>query len=172
FLTINLKAGAPVNFPDFIRLEGVRGRIDASQAQTAGTNLFVQLQSVNDPTANLFSPDTVRVATSLDGMNVQIVSDTLLLCFPTSGKAPGSTQGLTIRITESFARAFVDLDAANDGSLGNDRTDSGGLTTDAAGNPTILAPAALSAPTNSTEFYIWMESIPTSVSGITWPATT
>src|SRR2546426_18677 len=102
FLTINLKPGAAVNFPDFIRLEGVRGRIDASQAQTPGSNLFVQLQSVNDPTANLFSPDTVRVATSLDGMNVQIVTDTLLLCFPTSGKASG-TQGLTIRITESFA---------------------------------------------------------------------
>src|SRR5213594_2423387 len=111
FLTINLQPGAGVAFPDFIRVEGVRGRIDASQAQTPGTNLFVDMQSVNDPAANLFNPDRIRVAKSLDGMNVQIVKDTLLLCFPTSGKAPGSSQTLTIRITESFARAFVDLDA-------------------------------------------------------------
>src|SRR5262245_6022265 len=142
FLTINLQPGAPVVGPsagvtgDFIRIEGVRGRIDLSLAQTPGTDLFVDLQSVNDPAANQFNPDRVRVAKSLDGMNVQIVSDTLLLCFPTSGKVGTVGQTIAIRITEGFARAFVDLDAGNDSSLANDRVDSGGLST----GPTILAP--------------------------------
>ena len=174
FITINLLPGAGVNPPqigatgDFIRIEGVRGRVDLSLAQTPGTDLFCDLQSINDPSANTFNPDRVRVAKSLDGMNVQIVSDTLLLCFPTAGKAPGAVQTLVIRITEGFARAFVDLDAGNDSSLVNDRTDSGGLTT----GPAVIGPAALGAPTNSTQFYIWLESIPASVSGITWPAAT
>jgi hypothetical protein len=168
FLSINLDPGANVQFGDFIRLEGVRGRIDLSLAQTPGTDLFVDLQSVNDPSANQFNPDRVRVAKSLDGMNVEIVSDTLLLCFPTSCKAPGTSQALAIRITEGFARAFVDFDAGNDNVLTNDRVDSGGLTS----GPSIATPAKLGAPTNSTQFLIWLEGIPTSVSGITWPAAT
>jgi hypothetical protein len=181
-LTIDLLPGAAVTgsnaFPgapqDFIRIEGVRGRIDLSLAQTPGTDLFVDLQSANDPAASTFNPDRVRVAKSFDGMNVAITNDTLLLCFPTAGKATG-TQALTIRITEGFARAFVDADAGNDGGGSiNDRVDSGGLTSSTATPPaaTFVAPAALGSPTNSTQFLIWLESIPSSVSGITWPAST
>src|SRR5262245_55192168 len=162
FLTINLQPGAVVNIGDFIRVEGVRGRIDLSLAQTPGTDLFVDLQSVNDPAANQFNPDRVRVAKSLDGMNVEIVSDTLLLCFPPVGKGGTVGQTLAIRITEGFARAFVDLDSNNDGSLATDRVDSGGITS----GPAPVAPAALGSPTNSTQFLVWFEGIPSSVSGI------
>jgi hypothetical protein len=180
FLSINLLPGAAVSTGDFIRIEGVRGRVDLSLAQTPGTDLFVDLQSINDPSANTFNPDRVRVSKSLDGMNVAIVSDTLLLCFPTLGKPAGSSQGFTIRITEGFARAFVDFDSNNDSSLTNDRTDSGGpYTTNATagtvGPPpvagTTTTPALLGNPTNSTQFLIWVEQIPTSVSGIVWPST-
>jgi hypothetical protein len=69
----------------------------------------------------------------------------------------------------------VDADAGNDGGGSiNDRVDSGGLTSSTATPPaaTFVAPAALGSPTNSTQFLIWLESIPSSVSGITWPAST
>ncbi len=154
-ITIVLAAGAQPVEGDFIRVEGVRGRIDASLAVTPGTDLFVDLQSINDPTAANFTPDRVRVAKSLDGMNVKISPDTLLLCFPTSGRPPNTeAAGAYIRITEGFARAFVDEDANNDGVNANDRVDS--------------TTAALGSPTNSTQFLVWLESIPTSVDEIVW----
>ncbi len=166
-ITIVLAAGAQPVEGDFIRVEGVRGRIDASLAVTPGTDLYVDLQSINDPTSANFTPDRVRVAKSLDGMNVAISPDTLLLCFPTTGRPPSGTEkpSYYIRITEGFARAFVDQDANNDGSLATDRVDSGngliGVTT---------APGALGAPNNSTQFLVWLESIPTSVDDIEWQA--
>jgi len=178
FITVNMAPGAGnpaigqpalIDGLDYIRVEGVRGRIDASLAVTPGTDLFVDLQSINDPAANQFNPDRVRIAKSLDGMNVGITSDTLLLCFPTTGRPNNGTAipNYQIRITEGFARAFVDLDANNDGSLVNDRVDSGGFVTNGS-TPAFAQPAALGAPTNSTQFVIWMEGIPTSVSGIIW----
>jgi len=132
---------------------------------------------VNDPAAQNFTPDVVRVAKSFDGINVKIVPDTLLLCFPTLGKPPGAETTYSITITEGFARAFVDADANNDnaeaGGLGNDRVDSGGQTAPQvyeAGNPPAAGTAAhLGAPSNSTQLLIWFESIPASVSGIDYP---
>jgi len=82
-ITINILPGATPAEGDFIRLEGVRGRIDASTGITPGTDLFVAMQSINDPAAQNFTPDIVRVAKSFDGMNVKITQGTLLLCFPT-----------------------------------------------------------------------------------------
>ncbi len=158
YVSINLKAGATPVEGDYIILDGVRGRIDASLAITPGTDLYVDLQSINDPSAQNFTPDRVRVAKSLDAMNIEIVSDSLLLCFPPLGKAPGSAApSYYIKISENFARAFVDLDAADDSSNANDRVDSGG--------------ALLGAPTNSTWFAVWMEQIPASVSTIVWDST-
>ncbi len=125
FITINMAPGAAPAEGDFIRLDGVRGRVDASLAITPGTDLFADLQSINDPAAALFTPDRVRVAKSLDGMNVEIRADSVLLCFPTLGVAGGAAPGYQVRITEGFARAFVDSDANNDGALLNDRVDSG-----------------------------------------------
>ena len=175
FITINMAPGAVPAEGDFIRLDGVRGRVDASLAITPGTDLFADLQSINDPSAALFTPDRVRVAKSLDGMNVEIRLDTVLLCFGTLGVAGGGAPGYQVRITEGFARAFVDSDANNDGALLNDRVDSGseaGIFTMNAGNTAGVAnpgAIALGSPTNSTQFLVWLEGIPTSVSGVIWP---
>jgi hypothetical protein len=176
FITLNMAPGAMPAEGSFIRLEGVRGRIDASLGITPGTDLFADLQSSNDPSAATFTPDRVRVAKSLDGINVEIGAATVLLCFPSTAGVPGGgTPGYQIKVTEGFARAFVDNDANNDGAFMNDRVDSGGeagLQTMNAANtaPAPATPRALGSPTNSTQFLIWLENIPTSVSGITWPA--
>jgi len=142
FLAINLQAGATPADGDFIRIEGIRGAIDASAAVTPGTDLFLDLQSINDPSANSFHPSRIRVAKSLKGMNVEVVSSAL---------------SYEIHITEGFARAFVDNDANNDGVNQNDRTDSGGN--------------ALGAPTNSTQFVLRMDGIPDGISSVSWPQT-
>jgi hypothetical protein len=151
FITINLEAGATPVEGDYIRIEGVRGQISSSQALTPGTDLFVDLQSINDPTANSFTPDRVRVAKSLDGMGFSISSDSLLLCFPTDGKPAGQSTDYYIRISEGFARAFVDDDSNN---FDTDRVDSGG---NLLGDPTV-----------STHFLFMLEGIPSSVSDISW----
>jgi len=170
FITINLGPGATPAEGDFIRIEGVRGRIDASLAITPGTDLFVDLQSINDPTANSFTPDRVRVAKSLDGMNVEIASDSLLLCFPTLGKVDAWPQ-YYITIWEGFARAFVDADANNDGTNINDRVDSGGQAGILTTGPSSTTAQALGSPTNSTQFIVWLEGIPSSVDYIDWDDT-
>ena len=139
FLAINLLPGAAPVEGDFIRIEGIRGRIDASAAITPGTDLFVDLQSINDPAAASFTPDRLRVAKSLDGMDSTAVSD---------------ARACIIRITEGFSRAFVDSDSNNDGVNVNDRTSTSG--------------AALGFPTNSTQFVVRLDGIPDSVSGILW----
>jgi len=183
-ISINLAPGATPVEGEFIVLDGVRGRIDASLGITPGVNLSVQLQSANDPSANSFTPDTVRVATSFDGITVRIApADTLLLCFPTLGKAPPGETTYQIVVSEGFQRAFVDSDANNDNGTSNadrftnDRVDSGGgglleqnqgSVNDAA--PTASARATIGQPTNSTQLLIWFESIPASVSGITYEA--
>jgi hypothetical protein len=175
FITINMAPGAAPAEGDFIRIDGVRGRVDASLGITPGTDLFADLQSINDPAAALFTPDRVRVAKSLDGMNVEIRPDTVLLCFPTLGVAGGGAPGYQVRITEGFARAFVDSDANNDGALLNDRVDSGSeaniMTMNAGNTAPVANPGAiaLGSPTNSTQFLVWLEGIPSSVSGISWP---
>jgi len=84
FITINLPYGITTVAGDFVRVEGVRGRIDLSgppQGITAGTDLYASIQSINDPAANLFTPDIVRVAKSLCPYFVKIDKDTALL-FP------------------------------------------------------------------------------------------
>jgi hypothetical protein len=157
-ITIVIPGGLSVSEAagDFLRIEGVRGRIDASLAITPGTDLFVDLQSINDPTANSFVPDRVRVAKSLDGMNVDVEAATLLLCFPATGVPPdGAAEAENaITITEGFARAFVDRD---DNGAGTDRVDS--------------ELDGLGIPTNSTRFVISMQDIPASVDDVEWDAT-
>jgi hypothetical protein len=107
-------------------------------------------------------------------MNISVSYDSLLLCFPSDGKPPGSSLTYNIRISEQFARAFVDYDANNDGLLFNDRVDSGGpYTTDPGSAPytgTTTSPMLLGDPDNSTQFRITLEAIPSSVASITWPA--
>jgi len=175
FITINLAPGAAVAEGDFIRLEGVRGRIDASgTGLTPGTNFLAQLQSINDPAANQFSPETVRVATSFDGMNVAVSPMNLLLCFQPYGLAPGGSWTNYIKITEGFARAFVDADSVGaSGVDASDRVDSGGQLNPqvyVTNGATVSATTAgfLGAPTNSTQFYVVLDSIPDSVASITW----
>jgi hypothetical protein len=142
FLSINLLPGATLAEGDFIRIEGVRGRIDASSAITPGVDLFVDLQSINDPAANSFAPDRIRVAKSLRGLDASVLFDDL---------------SFSVRIAEAFARAFIDNDANDDGVNFNDRTDSTG--------------AALGAPTNSTQFNVRLEGIPSGITSVVWPAT-
>jgi hypothetical protein len=162
FITINIPAGLTVNANDFVRVEGVRGRIDLSDGAVAGTDLYVQLQSINDPSANSFFPETVRVAKSLPGMVVTVKDANVLLCFPSLGVVPGaSSPDYYIRITEGFVRAFV----SNDGNIFN-RVDSG--------NPNLtppVLPGLLGAPTNSTHIRFVLNSIPASVDEVVWPAT-
>jgi len=156
-VTINIPYGITVNEADFIRLEGVRGRIDQSLAITAGTDLYADLQSINDPSANLFTPDRVRVAKSFCPMFVKVKAANLLLCFPTTGIPNNGTAipGYSITVTEGFARAFVDRNSS--GVLAKARVDS--------------AQALLGAPTNNTWFMFWLQDIPVSVSTVTWPST-
>ncbi len=177
FITLNLAPGATPVEGDFIRIEGVRGRIDASgSGLTPGTNFYAQLQSINDPAANQFAPETVRVATSFDGMNIKVSPMSLLLCFAPTGLTPTGAYTNYIKITEGFARAFVDADSKNDGSPdASDRVDSGGQvapqvyvtngSTTSAGTATYLG-----GPTNSTQFWVVLDSIPDSVSAVTWEA--
>jgi hypothetical protein len=140
FMTLNLLPGATPAAGDFIRIEGIRGRIDISTALTPGTDLFVDLQSINDPAANSFYPESLRVAKSLESMTAEVLADMF---------------GFHIRVTESFPRAFVDSDAGDDGINSNDRVDS-------AGN-------ALGAPTQSTQILIQLDGIPEGVSEVIWP---
>jgi len=175
FITINLAPGDAPVAGDYIRIEGVRGRIDASgTGLTPGTNFFAQMQSINDPAANQFQPDTVRVATSFDGMNIAVAAQNYLLCFPTSGLVPPAVAANYIKITEGFARAFVDADAAGAGVGLEDRVDSGGNvavnTTDGA-VPLASVAGFLGSPTNSTQFVIVLDSIPDSVASIGWQGT-
>jgi hypothetical protein len=160
FVTINIPPGLTVQANDFIRLEGVRGRIDLSDGAVAGTDLYAQLQSINDPAANTFFPETVRVAKSLPGLKVNVDDANVLLCFPPLGVVPGAeTPDYEIAITEGFVRAFV----SNDGNVFN-RTDSG--------NPIIgVLPALLGAPTTSTQIRVVLNSIPASIASISWPST-
>jgi hypothetical protein len=174
FITLNLKPGATPVEGDFIRIEGVRGRIAASSGVTQGTDLFASLQSINDPAAASFAPDIVRVAKSLPGMNVAITAANLLLCFPTTGQPPAGTAVATysIKITEGFARAFVDNDSGAAGLDATDRVDSGGQAGILTGDPAVPGtPLALGDPDNQTRFTILLDSIPASVSAIIWPAT-
>jgi hypothetical protein len=158
-ITINLLPGATPADGDFIRVEGVRGRIAASSAATQGADLWASLQSINETAANTFTPDSVNIGQSWPGMLVGITPDNLLLCYPSLGKPPGSTVSYTIKITEGFATAFVDLaaktiTATTGGTSPDDRIDSGG--------------GPLGAPNNSTCFTVYLDSIPTSVSAIDW----
>jgi hypothetical protein len=161
FVTINITPGLTVQANDYLRLEGVRGRIDLSDGAVAGTDLYAQLQSINDPAANTFFPETVRVAKSLPGLKVDVTDANVLLCFPPLGVVPGSNPpNYYITITEGFVRAFV----SNDGNILN-RTDSG--------NPFVtppVLPALLGAPTNSTQLRVVLNSIPASIASISWPA--
>lgn len=155
FITINIPPGLTVQANDFIHVEGVRGRIDLSDGAVAGTDLFVQLQSINDPAANTFFPETVRVAKSLPGLVVDVKDDNALLCFPTLGLAPGITDpAYRIRVTEGFVRAFVNYDTGN---ILQSRADSTGN--------------LLGSPTNATKIRFVLNSIPASVDDIDWPAT-
>jgi len=108
FVTINIPPGLTVQANDYIRLEGVRGRIDLSDGAVAGTDLYAQLQSIHDPAANTFFPETVRVAKSLPGLKVDVSDANVLLCFPPLGVVPGETApDYEIAITEGFvARSF------------------------------------------------------------------
>jgi len=178
-LTLNLLPGATPGDGDFIRVEGVRGRIAATAAATPLTDLSVSLQSINDPAANTFTPDVVRVAKSFTAMDAFIKQDTigLLLCFPTLGRwAGGVAPTHSITITEKFPRAFVDyaantISATTPGNGIGDRVDSGGQTGLFKPGTTagVAATAgALGLPNNSTQFTVQLSAIPASVASITW----
>jgi len=175
FITIDVPPGLNVVANDFMRVEGVRGRVDLSDGATAGTDIFAQLQSINDPAANQFNPDTIRVAKSLPGLTVGVTSATVLLCFPNFGVAPttGTTPTTTvpayaITVTEGFARAFVCLTSTSGANLINDRVDTGN--NNMPSNLSNIPPALLGAPQNPTQIRFVLNSIPPSISSVSWPA--
>jgi len=140
FISLNFPAGATLSEGDYVRLEGIRGRIDAGASSLPGSDFFVDLQSVNDPAAMSFTPDRLRVAKSLKGLSVELAQGPL---------------GFDIVIKEGFSRAFVDVDASNDGVNSNDRTDNGG--------------DALGLPTNSTQVTVALFGIADGVADVVWP---
>lgn len=157
-ISINITGGEVVAVGDIIRIDGVRGRIDKSDLITAGTDAFAQLQSIDNPSANQFFPETVRVAKSFNPMVVEVLSETATLCLPPFGSPSGAPLGeQMIIVTEGFHRAFVDNDANNDGISSNDRLDTNGN--------------LLGDPTQATRVRIALNSIPAGVTGISWPAT-
>jgi len=173
FLTLNIPAGVTLVDGDVIRVDGVRGRIDMSDGRNAGTDLFAQMQSINDPSANLFFPETVRIAKSFPGMVVtNILSDTAILCFQMYGKDGNQPLSNYIQVTEGFVRAFVakDSNIGTPGPDSTDRLDSGGE---------ILGQSSYSTSTASgwatravgTRIQVVINTIPASISSIAWPAT-
>jgi len=172
-ITINIGGAASVyeSVGDFIRVEGVRGRIATSTAVLQGADLYAALQSINDPAAYSFEEQDAiyRVARSYPGLAARVQGNTaLLLCFPTLGIPPGEYPMFSnyIRVSEGFARAFVDIDANNDGLTFNDRVDSGDDPLVANG-PGYAE--ALGLPDNSTHVAVALTDIPASVAGIHWP---
>lgn len=162
FLTLNIPAGVTLVDGDVIRIDGVRGRIDMSDGRNAGTNLMAQMQSINDPAANQFNPETVRVATSYPGLVVtNVVSDTLTMCLLPYGKINNGTPGYYIEVTEGFVRAFVARDSNAAGPDATDRLDSGML----------LLGQNNDAHAVGTRIQVVMNSIPASIASIAWPAT-
>ena len=130
----------------------------------------MDVEAVNDPSSVSFVPNRLPCSRSFDGMQISIIS----ACLPNPSLSCGSPI-YSITIQEGYYRAFVDADANNDGNLSNDRV-SGGFFFSAfevnpsGGAPVASTPCALGAPANSTRFLIRLESIPASVSGISWPS--
>jgi len=139
YVLLSLLPGAAPVQGDLVRIEGIRGRIDASVAIAPGTDLYADLQAVSDPIGTGFTRDRVRVAKSFQGMKTEVL-----------------TSPMRIVITESFARAFVDADAGDDGPDATDRVDS--------------FSGVLGMPANSVQFLIRLEGIPSGVSQVAWPA--
>lgn len=170
FLTLNIPAGVTLVDGDVIRVDGVRGRIDMSDGRNAGTDLYAQMQSINDPSANLFFPETIRIAKSFPGMVVtSVVSDTAILCFQQFGKDGNAPLQNYIRIQEGFVRAFVAKDSNGTGLDLTDRLDSSGE---------FLGQSAYSTSTSSgwatravgTRIQVVMNTIPASIASISWPS--
>jgi len=171
FITLTIPAGVTLVDGDVIQLVGVRGRIDLSDGLNAGRNLTAQAQSINDPSANVFYPETVRVATSYPGMIVTAVnSDTLTLCLQPYGKDNNNTPGYYITIQEGFARAFVAKDSNNANVDLTDRTDGNGFILGQPDYSTSTAALWYNRATG-TRVQIVLNTIPASVASITWPGT-
>jgi hypothetical protein len=159
FITLNIPANITLFEHDVIRIDGVRGRIDMSDGSTAGTNMYVQLQTVNDPAANLFYPETIRVATSYPGLQVKVAYAGPLLCLPSYGAFSSAVPAYSIQIQEGFNRAFVAADSNIAGPDSTDRVDS--------------KSELLGAPTRGTRMKVIINHLPASVkvADIVWPAT-
>jgi len=182
FITLNIPNNVTLYENDplsTIRIEGVRGRIDLSSAAAVGSDLYAKLQSINDPAANQFFPEAIRISTSFPPMNVNVVPDVATLCLPPYGNPKfsgaflgrdGNGNNLSvyqkITVTEGFIRAFVAADSNAPGPDATDRVDSGGPNWPVSGGPAILG-----APTNGTELQIVLNGIPASVTGVVWPDT-
>jgi len=167
-VTLNLPIAFNLLENDFIRLDGVRGRINLSALAQPTTDAFVRIQSINDPSANQFSIDVVRVALSYLPFQVAVTSAQATLCLPPYGAAGGSFlhTGNGIVVTERFNRAFVAKDsgavppAADNGADLSDRLDS---------TPNPPGYHILGSPTSGTLIKIILNNIPNSVSGVSWP---
>jgi len=167
-IQIQIPNGVPLRNGNVIKIEGVRLRVDLSSAANVNTDIWVQIQSVSDPAANAFLPDTVRVAKSFPAMTVGTASDTATLCLLNYGSKNGANALLTqyIRVTEGFFRAFVAQDSlANALPDATDRLDSNGGWLGGTGttnnNPN----------TNGTQLKLYISGIPNSVTSAIWPAT-
>jgi hypothetical protein len=167
-ITLNMPQNMLLQDNDFVRVDGVRGRIDLSDLSQPNRDASVKLQSINDPSANQFTIDIIRVATSFLPMNVAVTSAQAVFCLPPFGAPNGAflhPPSSQIRVTENFNRAFVarDSGATNLSSgvtaLGPDFTDR--LDTQA---------QILGQPTNGTMLKVYLTNIPASITSISWPA--
>jgi hypothetical protein len=167
FITLNIPPGITLFAGDVIRVDGVRGRIDMSDGSTAGTNLYAQMQSINDPAANMFYPETIRVATSYPGLLVTAVaSDTATLCLPSYGKLNNAVPAYGITIQEGFVRAFVAADSNIAGPDATDRTDSFGQLL---GQASWATTAYTSSQAVGTRIKFIVHHLPASVAQVDWP---
>jgi len=140
---------------DYIRLEGVRGRIYTSTASALGSELKARVQSaayasgivLDDPSA------TYQVSVTYPGLSVEVtMGPSLLLCFENGvyQRDRDLYDDAGIIISEAFSRAFVGYDG------NSPRVNSYG--------------DLLGDPTNATEFLVTLSDIPTSVSDVDWPS--
>jgi hypothetical protein len=171
FITIIIQPGVPLKNGDTIKVDGVRLRVDVSQANTVNTDIWVQVQSINDPTGNTFSPDTVRVAKSWPPLLVSTAVDVAYLCYRNWGNPSGPDAFLAqkITITEGFTRAFVAKDSNGAGVDSTDRVDNGGPNSLGGPFPGNLA-NFLGLPLNGTQVKVYLSGIPASIESVSWPS--
>lgn len=166
FTITNTANGGQINIPilvwapalgDTIAVDGVRGRIDMSFANTAygsaGADIHAAL-SANPSNLASFAPTSEVVARSSDGLNVVVTAATYLQC------APGASFP-KVSLREVFPTGFVQ-------HIDSESTPANAAPTDARG--ATFAAFTNFGGTANTQFLITVNSLPAGVS-LDWPST-